>query len=157
MLRLEIDVTSDPGFVRRFVKDFTVERIVSTLLSLLAERGVDVIALYGFGSFFSGVTHPESDLDIAFLAKEAVLPEQRWEIQEALARSLKKNVDLVDLSRASLVMKMQIISTGVRLYCKDETFCGRFETYIYSAYCRFNEERKQIIRDIVEGGRVYGR
>lgn len=134
-----------------------MDDIAKHLLPLFNREGVHLIALYGFGSAFRGDSNRESDFDLAFLAKEPVTPERRWAIQEELARRLKRNVDLVDLGRSSLVMKMQVVSQGTRLYGLDAADCDRFEAYVYSAYVRFNEERKGIVRDVLERGHVYQR
>lgn len=131
--------------------------VVKALVLLFEKEGVRLIALYGFGSLFRGEANAASDLDLGYLAEGRMSPERRWALQEDLARMLKRNVDLVDLVGASLVMKMQIVSRGTRLYCADASTCDRFETYVYSAYFRFNEERKEIVRDVMERGHVYER
>lgn len=114
-------------------------------------------ALYGFGSTFSHQSNPESDIDLAALFSQPVSNIERWKFQEALASRLGRNVDLVDLSKASLVMKHQVVGSGTRLFCSDENACNLFETYILSAYCRFQEERKPILAEVFHEGSVYGR
>ncbi|MBI3541109.1 MAG: nucleotidyltransferase domain-containing protein, partial [Deltaproteobacteria bacterium] len=97
------------------------------------------------------------DLDLGILCDRPLSALDRWNLQEELAKCLKRDIDLVDLRSASLVMKMQVITNGKRLYCKSVSLCEAFETYVYSAYCRFQEERKGILEDIEKRGSVYAR
>lgn len=60
-------------------------------------------------------------------------------LQEVLAG---KDVDLVDLTVASSVMRVQVIAHGERLYCSDEAVCEAFEDLVYSEYVRLQEERR---------------
>lgn len=115
-----------------------------------------LIAVYRFGSSIAGLSHAESDIDIAFLAASPVEPGTRFEIQERLASRFKRDVDLVDLLSASTVMRMQIISTGRLIAAVDPAAQEAFEDLTYSAYARLNEERREILRQVRREGRVYG-
>lgn len=66
------------------------------------------------------------------------------------------DVDLVDLSRASTVMRMQVISTGCPLAALDAAAQEAFEDLTYSACARLNEERREILEQIRREGRVHG-
>jgi len=79
-----------------------------------------------------------------------------WGVAQDIAKVIGKNVDLVDLLQASTVMRMQVISTGKRLYCSNLIVCEQFEDYVYVAYARLNEERRGILEDIKQRGTVYG-
>ncbi|MBI4212102.1 MAG: nucleotidyltransferase domain-containing protein [Deltaproteobacteria bacterium] len=115
-----------------------------------------VIAVYGFGSFFKRQTHVQSDIDVGVLFSKPLSNVKRFELQEQLAKKCGRNIDLVDLRKTTPVMAVQIISEGTILYCSDETDKNTFETFIYSAYARFNEERKDIINDILKRGSIHG-
>lgn len=128
--------------------------IISTLIR---ELPCKVYAIYGFGSFYSGQSTPQSDLDIAILPEYPLQSEERWRIQEKLASLIGANVDLVDLNSCSLVMQFQIIANGKKIFSSDDYKTNAFETRIYSAYCRFNEERKVVVDSILKQGSVYGR
>ncbi|CAN5730634.1 hypothetical protein BH20ACT11_BH20ACT11_16830 [soil metagenome] len=79
-----------------------------------------------------------------------------WCAAQELASRAGRDVDVVDLARASTVMRAQVVHEGERLYCADGTACDTFEDYVYSSYARLNEERREILRDILSRGRVYG-
>jgi hypothetical protein len=124
---------------------------------VLREQVGEPIALYRFGSSVDGPLLADSDLDYALLARVPLDPVERFEIQEHLAGLLRRSVDLVDLRRASTVMRMQVISRGVVVAVSDAVEKERFELFVYASYARLNEERRDILAEIARRGRVYGR
>lgn len=115
-----------------------------------------VIAVYRFGTWGTVAERTDSDLDLAVLTRQRLPAAQSWEIAQQLVMLAGRNVDLVDLQAASTVMAAQIVSRGERLHCSDARRCAEYEDYIYSAYARLNEERREILRDIQKRGNVYG-
>ena len=115
-----------------------------------------IIALYRFGSQAKGTARPDSDIDLAILARDPIPNIRRFEIAQELAAQLHLDVDLVDLRTASTVMRMQVLSTGTCLDAPDEPAHREFEMYAYSDYARLNEERREIVKGITERGVVYG-
>jgi predicted nucleotidyltransferase len=113
-------------------------------------------AAYRFGSTVSGQTHAASDVDVAFLATEALSVERCWKIAGDLAAELARDVDLVDLRRASTVMRVQVLQDSVTIADDDPTARAWFEMLSLSDYARLNEERRGILEDIRERGRIYG-
>ncbi len=115
-----------------------------------------VVAIYLFGSAAVGELRPDSDIDLAVLPAAPVPAALLWSLAQALAVSAGRDVDLIDLRSTSTVMQAQIVSTGKRLYCANEPLCSEFEDRAYSDYARLNEERRHILDDIRERGRIYG-
>lgn len=115
-----------------------------------------LIAVYRFGSTANGPPHAESDVDIAFLAAAPVAAVDRFALQEQVAARVGRDVDLVDLGRASTVMRMQVVSTGILLAAVDPAAQERFEDLTYSTYARLNDERREILEQIRREGRVHG-
>jgi predicted nucleotidyltransferase len=114
-------------------------------------------AVYQFGSSVTGTEHPASDVDLAFLAAAPVDPLARFDVQQAVASAIHRDVDLVDLRAASSVMAMQVLSTGRLLHEADPVARGLFEDLTYGAYARLNEERRGILDRIAAEGTVHGR
>ncbi len=102
-------------------------------------------AVYLFGSTVTGRQHPESDIDIAFLPDRPCDPYEVFQAAQQLAAQLGCEVDLVDLSQASAVMKAQVLETGTRLIVADERRVDEFEMYALSDYARANEERREVL------------
>lgn len=116
----------------------------------------DLVTLYRFGSQAKGEARPDSDVDLAVLARAPIPNLRRFELAQDLAIQLHRDVDLIDLRSASTVMRMQVISTGTCLDAPDEPARREFEMYAYSDYARLNEERREIVKDIAKRGFVYG-
>ena len=117
----------------------------------------ELVAVYRFGSSSQGTTHSESDIDVAFLARGPLPPAHRFDVQERLAGSLGRDVDLVDLSLTSPVIAIQIVAHGQLLFEGDAAARGAFEDRTFGAYARLNEERRGILQRIAAEGTVYGR
>lgn len=116
----------------------------------------DIVAVYVFGSVQSGHARRGSDVDLALLGREKVDPSVHAGLREKLESDLRRDVDLIDLRRASTVMRSQVVSTGGVL-CDDGSGSRElFEDYCYSAYARLNEERREILDRIRSEGRIHG-
>jgi predicted nucleotidyltransferase len=127
--------------------------VVETLRGALP----DVVAIYRFGSTATGQAVRDSDVDIAVLPAAPLEPSIRWDLQERLALALHRPVDLVDLLKASTVMRMQVLDSAVLLFERDQAARLRFETAACSGYARLNEERRAILDQVRREGTVYGR
>jgi predicted nucleotidyltransferase len=128
-----------------------------TAVALLRGALPTGVAIYRFGSSVSGLTTPDSDIDLAVLGERPLDAQFRFDLQERLAVALRRQVDLVDLRAATTVMAMQVVTTGVLLHNDDPEARGRFEGYVYGAYARLNEERRGILDRVAAEGSVYGR
>ncbi|TLS38603.1 type VII toxin-antitoxin system MntA family adenylyltransferase antitoxin [Pseudalkalibacillus caeni] len=111
--------------------------------------------IYLFGSTAKGTDRPDSDIDIAFLTKKTIDDYNRFLLAQELASTLNREVDLVDIQKASTVFQMQILSLGKVLHCEDENERMEFEMKTFSMYARLNEERRSILKQIEERGSVY--
>lgn len=111
-------------------------------------------AIYVFGSFAKGEANKDSDIDIGIISEDGLSPSLTFDIAQQLAVLLNRDVDLLDIEHVPLVMQFQIISTGKNIYAKYPLELLEFETRIISMYQRFNEERKYIIEEIVNSGKV---
>lgn len=138
---------------------FVSDTALADAVRLLREALPDVRVVYLFGSRAAGgqQTHAESDIDLAVLGARPLPAEAQWALQERLAGCLHASVDLVDLQAASTVMRMQVVSTGRVLYERSRPERDHFETYVYSAYAHLNEERRALLADIRDRGRIYGK
>jgi predicted nucleotidyltransferase len=124
---------------------------------LLRDRIGDPIVLYRFGSPVTGALRADSDVDYAVLATRPLEAVERFDLQEDVARALRRSVDRVDLRRASTVLRMQVIASGVAVAVGDAIERERFEIFTYASYARLNEERRAILEQIAEERTVYGR
>ncbi len=114
-------------------------------------------AIYLFGTYGTADEWPNSDVDLAVL-----LPPQEAKAAGFLALSalhleleslLKKEVDLINLRRASTVLQKEVIIADRRIYQADEYATDEFEMLTLSYYQKLNEERAEIIEDALATGR----
>jgi predicted nucleotidyltransferase len=132
----------------------SIDAGIDRLLERLRFSLPDLIAVYLFGSQARDAERPDSDIDLAVLCPEPLDAVACWDLGQELAALAGKDVDLIDLRRASTVMRARIIAEGSRLYCANDTTCAEFEVHAYSAYARLNEERRGILQDIQQRGYV---
>jgi uncharacterized protein len=126
------------------------------IVSGVRSRLSDVIAVYLFGSQASGLANRSSDVDVALLCKRPLEPRARFELQQDLAERLRASVDVVDLRAASTVMRVSVLRTALVLDEADRFARELFEATALGAYARLNDERSEIIRDVIGRGNVYG-
>lgn len=126
------------------------------LAALIASSGIELVALYVFGSVASGDARPGSDVDLALLGREPLTGEQRFELRQALEEALARDVDLVDMRRAPTVLQLQVVTKGRLLAERDRTERVIFEDFVFSSYARLNEERREILEQVFRDRQVYG-
>lgn len=125
------------------IKEYLVEKISPYLIIL-------------FGSAAKGEMRKDSDIDIAFLSNEQYSDYDIFMIGQGLAGVIGRDVDLVDLNKASTVFQAQIVGTGNIIYNKDDLKRMIFGMTVLKKYARLNEERKCILDKVIERRRVYG-
>lgn len=126
------------------------------IVSIICQAVPDILGIYLYGSFGTPYATAQSDIDLAILAKKKYSPLECWQLAQKASNAMQRDIDLIDLLQASTVFRFQIVSTAKRIYCKDKLACDCFEMTVYSAYLRFNEERREILQAIKQRGRIYG-
>ncbi len=107
----------------------------------------DLQGIYLFGSYVDNSMMRESDIDIAFLTSAILTKVEKWRIQESLACVLDRNIDLVDINEASVILRTEIVEKGKRIYTANVLACESFEVISYSLYSDLNENRIDILND----------
>lgn len=114
-----------------------------TIISFLqAHLSLELLIL--FGSFANDTATKESDIDIAYLAKEALTDAERWELAQSLAVLMRRDIDLVDMRTISDVFRFEIITHGNIVFQQ-----GDFERYldqIYLTYLQLNDDRQEVLK-----------
>lgn len=129
----------------------TVDRAA---LEVLLPAIPDLVAVYRFGSTARGMARADSDVDLAVLAPHPLDPVERFDLAERIARRLGTDVDLVDLARASTVLRMQVLGEGCLVADRDHRTREEFEMLAFSDYARLQEERRPVLESFVRERRV---
>jgi predicted nucleotidyltransferase len=103
-------------------------------------------AIYLFGSASRRTLRTDSDLDIAFLPQQACDVVAVFDASQRLANALGREIDLIDLQRASTVLRKEVVTKGRLLLENDRYRRHEFEMYALSDYARLNEERAPVLR-----------
>lgn len=113
----------------------TIEEIKSTLAPLFSDQKLQLVIL--FGSAASGRTHSQSDIDVAFLFDE---PVDILTLTNKVITLLHDDaVDVVDLRRASPLLKFQAAKCGRVLY---ERSTGQFNAFYSLAFRMYADSQK---------------
>jgi predicted nucleotidyltransferase len=129
------------------------EKKVNLIKDHIIER-VSPYIIYVFGSAAKGKMVEDSDIDVAFLSDRRFGDYEVFMIGQKLASLLDREVDLVDLSKASTVFQVQVVSTGKVIYCNDERRRMFFEMTVLKKYAMLNEERQCILEKVRERGTI---
>ncbi len=128
-----------------------------TITKTVLEYYPNVQGIYLFGSYMTEDEWPDSDVDIALLLPPAEAKKVRSfvmsECSIALARSLNKDVDLLNVRTVSTVFRKEITTKGKLLYCADRYAVDEFEMLTISYYQKLNEERADIIASALADGK----
>lgn len=125
------------------IDDRKIENIKNILSDALAPS-----LIYIFGSISKDKVRKDSDIDIAILTDRQIDEYKLFILSQKLADVLKREVDLVDLKKASTVFKIQIIKTGKLIYNSDNLRKMYFQMRAMRDYALLNEERMEIINKI---------
>ncbi len=125
------------------------DKIIRTIQSFYP----DIQAIYLFGSYGSEYERPDSDIDIAILLPPVTAKRvgniSYGKCWVALVELCKRSVDLVNLRFANTVFQHEIIQTGKIILNIDQIAVAEFEMLCLSFYQKLNEERRDIIADII--------
>jgi predicted nucleotidyltransferase len=132
-----------------------IKKITTTVL----KHYPDVQAVYLFGSYGTDQTLADSDVDIAVLlphkkssqAGSLLMSDLRFELE----RLLGKGVDLINLRQVPTVLQKEIVMDDRRIYQAHEYAADEFEMLTFSYYQKLNEERREILEDVLADGRIY--
>jgi uncharacterized protein len=124
-----------------------VNEIEKKIRTVLANK-LSPKLVYIFGSMVKSRVRDDSDIDIAILTDKQIDEYKLYMVSQQLADQLKREVDIVDLSKASTVFKAEILRTGKLLYNSDNMIKMHFQLNVLKQYSLLNEERKRIVSRI---------
>ncbi len=110
-----------------------------------------------FGSAATGEMRSDSDIDLAIYCDVPVDQYSLFVIAQEISDIVNRDIDLIDMRKVSTVFKAQIIGNGAVIYCSDDPRRMNMEMRIFKDYSMLNEERAEILKNIQESRRIYGR
>lgn len=135
--------------VKNHTKIISEEEVKNRLSPLFKKEGLRLVIL--FGSTISGEVHKKSDIDIAFLFDK---PVDILELTNTVMRLLHtNNVDVVDLRRASPLLKFSTVVKGKLLYEKGPGMFNEFSSLAFRMYVdtkKLRDAHKITIKNYLE-------
>lgn len=86
-----------------------------------------------FGSVVSGRARPDSDLDIAVAADQALDVAEKTRLIQSLAAATGRPVDLIDLKTVGEPLLGQILKTGIRILGRDADQAELIRRHLFDA------------------------
>lgn len=115
------------------IKDFLANKISPYLIIL-------------FGSVVHGNLRSDSDIDIAYMSNHKLDDYEGFMLAQELAGLLNREVDLIDLEKASTVFQAQILNSGRVIYCSDLKRKLHFHALVLKKYAMLNQERACVLK-----------
>ena len=128
----------------------------SLIIKTIVAELPDVQAIYRYGSAGSIYERQDSDIDIAILASYIVPFQKVTKLAATLMRLTERDVDLHDMQKLPVTLRVQIVLQGKRIYCMDRVAAEAYDSHTLSDYVRLNEERRLILKDIQQREQIYG-
>ena len=135
----------------------TIEQLESRIVQYV-ERRTEISSAFLFGSAGSENEHRESDVDIAVLFAMNDQPGgfSLLQMRQELSDLLLRDVDLVNLNTAPVVLRMQVLRKGKKVFDRNPRQTDRFVIRTMSEYDDLKRSRKPIEKQLLRG-RIYGR
>ncbi len=128
----------------------------SDIVSILHTGLPGLQAVYRYGSAGGMYERPESDIDVAVLAASLLDFATLSRLTAQLARALGRDVDLNDMRRLPVTLRVQIVTGGTRLFAADPAWAEEYDSRVLSDYAYLNEARKGILEDVQRRGSIHG-
>jgi predicted nucleotidyltransferase len=126
-----------------------IEKIKPNIKQLAEKYNLSLVIL--FGSRATGKTHPQSDIDLAFLAKRNLdLMDESKLICDLMLILGSDKIDLTNLKKTGPLLMRRIFSNHKILFCKDLTQYYQYKIYSMKKYIEdrslFDLTRRQVKR-----------
>lgn len=116
-------------------------------------------AIYLFGSHASDEAGPASDVDLAILLPQGrphpELPLALSDCAADLSSVTHAEVDLIHLRAAETILQKEVIHHGKRIWTRDQLATEHFEMQVLKNYQLLQRERREIVTEGLQGGRLY--
>lgn len=106
-----------------------------------------------FGSYAENMNKPGSDLDLAFKSSELLAADEEIELLNELSQFYQRgDIDLVNLTKAEPVLKVEVAKKGRLLYGEEERF-EEFSIYAAAIYADtkfLRDDRRKTLKKKIE-------
>jgi predicted nucleotidyltransferase len=122
--------------------------IIVQLKKILANEAVFVLV---FGSILNRAFNEESDVDIGIFLPENSTTEDKSRLRLALVKAIDRDVDVVILNDADLIITLQILANGQLIINNSPKTFIEFKALKISEYIDFKISRRFLEYNLVRG------
>jgi uncharacterized protein len=136
--------------------DQTISQVDALIVARLRESLPGLRAVYRYGSAGSAYERVDSDIDLAVLLDVPLDFCRQSQLTAELAQLTGREIDLNDMHRLLVTLRVQIVTQGVRLFAVHHGAAEEYDSRTLSDYAYLNEARKGIMEDVRSRGSIYG-
>ncbi len=125
--------------------------VIDKVVDYFKEKPVTLV--YLFGSYAKGTPSSESDVDIAVMT-DSNFEIDLWKWRTDLVMILGKEVDLIDLKTANIILKKQIVQSG-NCIMGDESLAVDFKYQTIVNYAQYLDDVSPVKNMIKQRGFVW--
>jgi uncharacterized protein len=125
--------------------DVELQRLLETARRAVLQALPEALAIYVYGSHARGHARPDSDLDVAVLLPPDQPPFDLLDTVSRISAKVGRSVDLVDLRRASDVLRREVLEHGVAAYQADPDRVLEWEAQAMTRYGHYRREVAPIL------------
>lgn len=127
--------------------DASIEAVLQHLVQRIRAELPGVCGIWLFGSHARGEAQLSSDIDLAVLGTAPFDPVAIFDLGLTLGVVAQRDVDLVDLRRAPVVLKKEIVTDGCLIAVVEPSACETYAADAMALYVAFRDELALASRD----------
>ncbi len=132
----------------------SLENIKDKIQELITyiKQNENIVALYIFGSYGTEYQRATSDVDFAILFEASPTLFKELEIESDICQIFERDdIDVVNLNKAPIDIRHQVLYTGDLLFCRDEILLADFKEKVLNIYGDYGIVLKKFYDDFQEG------
>lgn len=117
----------------------------------ICKKEKNILTVYIFGSYGTNYQRKDSDLDLAILFDESPEVMRQMELAGKFELKLGIEVDLINLNKADIILKHDVITKGEKIYSQDDIRTADFKEYVFKYGPDAKISKKKIRKDYIAG------
>ena len=117
----------------------------------ICKKEKNILTVYIFGSYGTNYQRKDSDLDLAILFDESPEVMRQMELAGKFELKLGIEVDLINLNKADIILKHDVITKGEKIYSQDDIRTADFKEYVFKYGPDAKISKKKIREDYIAG------
>ena len=117
----------------------------------ICKKEKNILTVYIFGSYGTNYQRKDSDLNLAILFDESPEVMRQMELAGKFELKLGIEVDLINLNKADIILKHDVITKGEKIYSQDDIRTADFKEYVFKYGPDAKISKKKIREDYIAG------